>query len=250
VYSTQEVLTTIDTHMVWVLLAGAAVMGGAYTQYIRAIQMGFRHRTHALPVFANMYFFAHDVMFAARYQHWFSEINHWMFKLFWFAIIPFVALECVVHYQTLKYSREELFPGRNLTQRQYVIAYLAMQLGVAAVFGYIYSLLDDPLFLLNFSLTEIVSNAFNLPMLLSRRSRKGQSLVLAGGLLLGSNIGFFFLLMPVLSPTFTRLPFLAVGVCVTGMNLFYMWLLRKHPPYEAPAQEPEQLALSAAPTGT
>lgn len=247
-YSTQEVLTNINTNMVLVLLAGAAVMGGAYTQYIMAIRIGFKHRTHALPVFANMYFFAHDVMFAARFEHWFSEINHWMFKLFWFAIIPFVVLECVVHYQTLKYSREELFPG--LTQRQYVVAYLGMQLAVATVFAYIYSLLDDPLFLLNFSLTEIVSNAFNLPMLLRRRSSKGQSLWLAGGLLLGSNIGFFFLLMPQLSPNFTRPPFLAVGACVTGMNLLYMWLLKKHQPYEAPQQEPEQLALSVAPTGT
>lgn len=247
-YSTREVLTTIDAHMAWVLFAGAAVMVGAYTQYIVAIRIGFKHRTHALPIFANMYFFAHDVMFAARFEHWFSEINHWMFKLFWFAIIPFVALECVVHYQTLKYSREELFPG--LTQRQYVVAYLGTQVAVAVAFGYVYSLLDDPLFLLNFSLTEIVSNAFNLPMLLRRRSSKGQSLWLAGGLLLGSNIGFFFLLMPVLSPSFTRLPFLAVGACITGMNLFYMGLLRKHAPYEAPAQESGEPVLSAAATGT
>ena len=246
-YTSNEILQTIDARMAMVLLAGAAVIIGAYTQYITAVRVGFKHRTHAIPVFANMYFFAHDVMFTALHDYWFAEINHWMFKLFWVAIIPFVLLECVVHYQTLKYSREELCPG--LTQGQYVLAYVAMQLGVGVLFAFVYHLLPDPLFLLNFAFTEIISNVCNLPLLFSRGSRKGQSLVLAGGLLLGSNVGFFFLLMPTLSPSFARWPFLAVGACLTTINLIYMWRLSRLPPYEAPQEEPEPIPLSAASLG-
>lgn len=247
-YTIEEVLKNIDVQLVAVLAAGFAVMGGAYTQYIEGIRIGFKHRTHAIPVFANMYFFAHDIVFVALYRYWFSEINHWLFKLFWVAILPFLVLECVVHYQTLKYSRQELFPG--LTQGQYVLAYVAMQLGVGVLFWFIYSLLDDPLFLVNFALTEIVSNVWNLPRLLSLRSRKGQSLVQATGLLVGSNIAFFFFMLPMLLPTFNRVPVLAVGTCLTGMNLLYMWMMSKHPPYEVKEQEPGQLALSATPAGS
>jgi hypothetical protein len=196
-YTIPEVLNNIDSHLAAALLAGIMIFVGAFIQYFEGIRLGFRHKTHAIPVFANMYFFAHDLLFVGLFTHWFVEVNHWLFKLFWVGIVIFTVLECVVHYQTIKFSRSDLFPGLN--QQQYIIVYVALQVVVVALFWFIYSHLDDPLFLISFATTEIISNVFNIPMLLKRRSRQGQSFLLAWGLLLGSNISFFFLFLPLLS---------------------------------------------------
>ena len=63
-YPAQEVLSNIQNNLTWVLLAGGISFIGYYLYYIVGIRMGFRHKTHSIPIIANMYFFAHDVVFA------------------------------------------------------------------------------------------------------------------------------------------------------------------------------------------
>jgi hypothetical protein len=234
-YSTQEVLAAFDDSTAQVLAAGGLVFIGAYIQYIEGIRLGFRHRTHAIPVLANMYFFAHDLVFIALFGRWFFEIGHWSYKLFWAALFAFTLLELVVHYQTLRYSQQELMPGTS--RRKFVIGYVGLQVLVLAIFLLAFGLIDDELFLYHFGITEVLSNVFNIPLLMSRKSRKGQSLLLAVGLLIGSNVGFFFFFLPSLSPAFSA-PWVSItGVAVTTLNLCYMALLVRTPraPVPVPA---------------
>ena len=232
-YSTQQVLAAFDDSTAQVLAAGSLVFLGAYIQYIEGIRLGFRHRTHAIPVLANMYFFAHDLVFILLFGRWFHELDHWSYKLFWVALLIFTGLEVVVHWQTLRYSHKELMPGAS--RRGYVIGYVGLQLLVLAIFVLLFTLIDDELFLYHFGITEVLSNVFNIPLLLSRKSRKGQSVLLAVGLLIGSNVGFFFFFLPALSPAFSA-PWVAItGAAVTTLNLCYIAMLVRTPKAPVPA---------------
>lgn len=223
-YSIDEVLHNADTRTVAVLLSGLVTFVGAYILYIEGIRVGFRDRTHAIPVFGNMYFFAHDLYFVAHYERWFVEIGHWMYKLFWVGLVLYGVLELVVHYQTLKYSRKELFP--SLSGWQSVVAYLGLQAGVGVAFWFLHSLLDDPLFLSHFTITQVICSCMLLPMLKSRSNGKGQSMLLAGGVL-ASGSSFVFLLLPTLSSAFAVPQFKAVGVVMAAAVVSYMWGLSR-----------------------
>ncbi|MCA9709473.1 MAG: hypothetical protein KDK70_26770 [Myxococcales bacterium] len=228
-YSTAQIISAFDDSTGLVLAAGAAVFAGAYIQYIEGIRLGFRHKTHAIPVIANMYFFAHDLVFIGLFGRWFFEIGHWSYMMFWGALVVFSGLEVVVHYQTLRFSHRELMPWAS--RRGFIAGYVALQLAVLGVFLLLFLVLDDELFLIHFGITEVLSNVFNIPLLMSRGNRKGQSLTLALGLLLGSNVGFFFLFLPALSPAFTVPWVRTVGVLVTAANLVYIGLLLRARPY-------------------
>ncbi|MDP9868000.1 MULTISPECIES: hypothetical protein [Streptosporangium] len=227
VYQVPEVLTNIDAHPATVLLAGAIANTGAYLLYIEGIRLGFRHRTFAVPVFANMYFFAHDVLFVVLFDHWFNEVDHWLFKMFWAALLVFSVLECVVHYQTLKFGRRELFPG--LDPRQYVVAYAAMQAAVIVLLWFVYTHLGDPLFLLTFSTTIIVAIVWYIPLLLRRRSREGQSFLIAIALVLLN--AYFFMFLPLMSDAFAAPVYHAAGTVTTALSVIYLWLLTRYPAY-------------------
>lgn len=245
-YSPAEVLANIDRSLWTVVAAGAVLFVGAYGMYIEAIRLGFRDKTHAIPLFANMYFFAHDIFFIALYDRWFHEVNHVLYKLFWVGLVIFTLLEVVVHYQALKYSREELFP--SLTQKQYVLAYVVMQVAVGVFFWFVFSQLDDYLYLVNFCATIVLSNAFNVPLLISRNSQRGQSRLLTRATLM-MVVGFFFLLAPQLSIYFATPVFWTLGLCTVALNLLYAHCLARYPRYDpeaAPGHEGGVRLASAA----
>jgi hypothetical protein len=227
-YSVDEVLANIQNSTWAVLLTGAVIFVGYYLYYGEAIRLGFRDKTHAVPVFANMYFFAHDIIFVSLFQRWFYEIDHWLYRAFWFGLIAFTVLECVVHYQTIQYSQQDLFP--TLSRRQYLIAYAGMQLAIGILFWFIYTKIDDYLYLISFTSTVIVSVAFMLPLLHARASQKGQSRLLAASLII-SPIGFFFLFLPVMSRYFVSLPQIVMGITTVVVSIIYMGRLPRYPTY-------------------
>lgn len=172
-YSVEDVLSNLNHGLGAVLAGGAVIFVSYYLYLIEAVRLGFKHRTHAVPLFGNMFFFAHDVTFLLLYQRWFHGVDHWLFPAFWFGFLPFTALECVVHYQTLRYSRRELFP--TLTSTQSVLAYGCLQLAIIVLFWFIRTQLDDPLYSISICSTVILSVALGMPFLHARRSRRGQS---------------------------------------------------------------------------
>jgi hypothetical protein len=229
-YPLDQVLANIQNSILAVLLSGAVINLGYFLFYGEAIRLGFRDKTHAVPVFANMYFFGHDLIFVFLFQRWFYEIDCWLFRAFWFGIVVFTLLEVVVHYQTLRYSHRELFP--RLTYRQYLFAYAGMQLAIGVLFWFIYTQIDDYLYLISFTSTIIVSVAFMLPLLHARGNQKGQSRLLAASLIV-STIGFFFLFLPVMSCYFASWPYRIMGVATLVVAVIYMGCLSRYPAYES-----------------
>ena len=227
-YSVDMVLANIQNSIWSVLLGGAVIFVGYYLYYGESIRLGFRDETHTVPVFANMYFFAHDVFFLALFQRWFFEIDHWLYRAFWFGLVIFTGLECVVHYQTLRYSQQDLFP--RLNRRQYLIAYAGMQLAVGVLFWFIHTQIADYLFLISFASTIVVSVAFMLPQLCARASQKGQSRLLSASLII-SPIGFFFLFLPAMSSYFASLPYILLGITTVIVAVIYAWCLPRYPAY-------------------
>lgn len=229
-YSVDEVLSNIQHSLGSILLGGVVIFVGYYLCYGEAIRLGFRDRTHAIPVFANMYFFAHDMIFIALFRRWFYEIDSWLYRLFWIGLVVFTILEMIVHYQTLQYSQRDLFP--HLNRQQFMAAYAGMQLAIGVLFWFIYTQISDYLYLISFASTVIISVALMLPLLQSRASQKGQSRLLAASLIV-SPIGFFFLFLPAMSHYFASPPYYAVGFVTVVTAVIYMWVLPRYPVYKA-----------------
>ncbi|HEY9800023.1 MAG TPA: hypothetical protein V6D25_06655 [Leptolyngbyaceae cyanobacterium] len=224
-YSVDEVIHTLNTSFSTIFCVGLLTFTSFYLYYIEAIRLGFRDKTHAIPVLGNMYFLAHDVTFLLLFNRWFNEVNHWLFRAFWVAMIVFIILEFIVHFQTLKYSRSELFP--QLNQEQYIVVYLLIQLSISLIFYFLYTQVNDFLFLVHFLITNIIGIVLSLQMLISRKSRQGQSLLLALCLIVGVNVGFLGLFLPMVASYFRSLPFMLLNVGLTLINLTYIWLYLK-----------------------
>lgn len=229
-YSAAEVIYNMNHALGPILFAGAFIFVGYYIVYLEGIRLGFRDKTHAIPVPANMYFFAHDVIFLALFSRWFFEVDHWLYKAFWIGVVVFTIFESIVHYQTLKYSQSELFP--QLGRRQYWLVYAALQLFIGVLFLLFYSMIDDYFFLISFSSTIVVSVIFMLPMLYRRNSGRGQSRFLALGLII-SGLGFFFLFLPAMSSSFWSAPYWLAGVFTIGLASIYLWRLTTFKPKSA-----------------
>lgn len=230
-YNVDDVLATMEANAgAFKLLAPFLVLSG-YVQMIEAIRLGFAHRSHAIPLFAIMYIVANDVTLLALYPYWFGELNNAAFKVNYWMVCTFFPLELVVLYQVLRFSREEVFNTNSLTQA--LMIYAALQAGMFVLFWWLKAQWGDPLFLVAFVATQIVSHIFNIPMLLRRGSRKGQSLVLAGNLVIGAGVLTFFFGYPLYGPQFRTLEHYLLGVSVTLLGLLYVYLL-----YQAPAYSP------------
>ncbi len=241
-YKVDQVLTTIQNSTFLVLLACSVIFFSYYVYCIEAIRLGFRDKTHAIPLFGNMYYFAHDLVFLSLFRRWFFEIDHWFFRAFWFGILVFSGLECIVHYQTLRYSHREIMP--RLSFRQYVFVYVSMQIAIGISFWFIYFRIADQLYLISIASSIVVSVVCMPSFLLSRKSRKGQSLLLASSLITGT-AGHFFLVLPLMSPYFISLPYMAVGIITTITGVVYLILLSRSPAYH----NEEKQHLSRALTG-
>lgn len=223
-YTIQEVLGNINGRLPLILFAGAVMFIGAYMLYIEAIRIGFKQKTHAVPLFANLYFFAHDMAFILLFRRWFVEVDHWLFKGMWIGLMIFNILELIVLYQTIKYSRSELFP--MLSQTQYVGVIGAIFAVAATLFWWIDTLIQDPLFLAHFAITVVMASLMNVTLLLRRRSLQGQSPWLLAGLVL-MNIGFFFGYLPTMADVFNAPATYAIGSLIVVINIVQIFVIRR-----------------------
>jgi hypothetical protein len=201
-YDAAGVILQTQAHLLPILTACAVSFAGAYMQYFGAIKNGFRDRTHAIPLAGNLWFFAHDTTYIVNFNHWFFNVDFWLVRAFWFALVVFATCESVVTYQILRFSRAELFPGMTLLQA--VTAYCGLQLFAYGLFWWLQSMIKDPYYYLSFSTTVILAPLLNIPMMRSRGSRRGFSLFMLYGFLL-LTIGFWIWMF--LSDAYFQEPF-------------------------------------------
>lgn len=245
-YDPAAVVAATSQNLIWVLGACALSFAGAYMQYFGALSMGFKHRTFSIPLVCNLWNFAHDTTFVMNFHHWFYEVDFWLVRAFWFALVVFATCECVVMYQLLRYGRGEVFPGMSLVQA--IAAYAGLQVFMYGVLWWILSMIHDPYYLLMFSTATVLAPMFNIALMRSRGSRRGFSMtMLVGYLLLCTG---FWLWMFLIDPYF-RSPFFwlvalgSIGMAVAGIRVF-----GRLPEYVPPAAEsavaPKSTGLRAA----
>ncbi|NVB37632.1 hypothetical protein G6O69_07295 [Pseudenhygromyxa sp. WMMC2535] len=222
-YDSQAVLDGLSGIPVAFLIIGAVLFAGFYGYYIESIRLGLKQRTYCVPVGANMFNFAHDLVFVAMFRHWFHEVDHWVFKAFWWGLVVFMAMELCIHAQTLRYGRRDLFP--KLGRAHFVLAYLGMQAGFVIAFLFLLSLLPgDELFLVKISISVALNAAFGLAFVLRR---EGSSSRLQAVLLLVGAVTMFFAFLPLLSPFFESAVYRSLGVLAVSCAAIYLWIVSR-----------------------
>lgn len=241
-YDADQVLRHIDQNTAAVLAAAAIACVGGTIQYVEGVRRGFADRSHAIPLGTNLYIFAHDVTYIAMYKRWFGAQGHWFNQLFWVFILPFALLELVVFSQLFRFSRREIFPG--LSSAQALVALAACQAGAFFLFWFLRSLGPDPLYIVSFTTTIVVSNLFYIPMTVRRGSRRGQSVLLSVGLICLS--AGWSLVMVQLSPAFRSPAWLGLLGCNLLLAIVNLQVLVRHPTWRASSARP---SLARSPAG-
>lgn len=226
-YTVPEVIGYINANMTYLQVFGTLANVLAYVQIVYGAWVGFRDRSHAIPLIAVAMFFAHDTYYVLNYDYWTHTINHPFFKANMIAMAIFVCLELVLIWQIITYSRKEV--GLGESKLQAFISYVAIQIGVYIMFLWFRSMMGDPLYLECFAVSIVFSNLFNIPMLMRRGSRKGQSLVIAWALAIQTGPVGFFMVHPFLGPYFMQPTWVAAGVANTVLAFVYLWMLYRAP---------------------
>lgn len=229
-YDMNELLSNINANFSNMILFGSLANILAYVQMIYGTRVGFRDRSHAIPLIVNMTFFAHDSYYVLNYDYWFNTVDHIFFKGNMVAMSIFCVVELVIAWQIITYSRKEI--GLPDSWWKAAGVYAVIQAGVYVMFLWFKSMLGDPLYVECFAISIVFSNLFNIPMLLRRGSRKGQSLVIAWALAIQTGPVGFFLVHPNMGAYFMQPAWIAAGLANTALAFVYLYMLYKAPPYQ------------------
>jgi len=114
--------------------------------------MRHRDRVYPMALWMTALWWPHDGSYLLHFSDWFGgNHSHWFMQLFWFAIIVTFAAESVYAFQTIRYGRHELSPGRSQPWHA-VRVFGAMSAGVIS-WALLKGALVDDLYLLSFMAT-------------------------------------------------------------------------------------------------
>lgn len=231
-YDPQLVLDAIDAHKVGIVaLAGGALVSN-YVWFVAAYQVAKRDRSYSIPLFCTLFWFAHDASYVYRYSDWFNGYGHWFPKLFWVGLVVTTGFEVLFVAQLLRYGRAELAP--RLDQRTFTAAVLAAIAISAVLWEVVKGTMADPLYLYSLSFATVAYPPFGMAMVIRRRSRQGQSLLMWLGYL-GTAVGWFTASTLWFGPDFRAWRWLALGAISIGWGLVTAWVVHRAP---APASSP------------
>lgn len=175
-YDAFDLLARIDRNPV-ALVGGLAVAMTFQTVWlIAAVRVGRRDRAYSIPVACTYIWFAHDLGFVVRFQHWRSTYDHWFMDLFWIGLFSATILEFVFFAQIIRHGRDELAPG--LSRRQFAVIVGAGAVGTIAIWEYLRSIVDDPLYMASSAMTLASYGLLGPALYLRRGGLRGQSLVM------------------------------------------------------------------------
>jgi len=213
-----------------VLSLGAFAWFCGLVQVIAALVAGFRDKSHGVPLFCAMFFFAHDISYFANYSYWFHESPYEMTRQAWFQMGPYALVELAVVCQALAYSRAELFPGMSFRQAAASVA--VMQVFVFAFLWWILSILNDPLWMYTIMITVIMPPLFLYPMMRARGSRKGVNLISVGGI--AAFVPTFWLWLAFSDAYFRQPVIVVIALCNVAAAVGCFRYYFKLPPYRVP----------------
>lgn len=228
-YQVYDVLRTIDEHLAVVVVLVLFGWVGGFVQIIEALRLGFRERVAGQPIATTVIMLAHDLTFSFSYQHYFHEIDHTFFKLFWVGMVVSNFIEFVLLYHWVRYRSRSF--GGGLSTPAVVGFLLVFQVAAFALWWWVQWLASDPLDLVGLTVVQVGAVVFGVPMLLGRGTARGQSRIFVWATVLGpGSLGFLFI--PYLSPEFAnRWQWWAVvgctALCAISFLLLYEHLRRR-----------------------
>jgi hypothetical protein len=170
-YDSATVIANTSNRLPLVLLISTLAFIGGFIQMIAAIWIGFKHKSHGVPLLCVTWFFAHDTTYFLNYQNWFQDGGFWMSQGAWFQMGFYMICEIIVMYQIMRFSRDEVFPGMGFYPA--LISLVSLQVFAFALFWWFMSMINDPLYLFKFASTSILSPVLLIPMMRARGTRKG-----------------------------------------------------------------------------
>jgi len=229
-YQVAEVSANISANDAQLAVWGSISMFLAYVQMFYGAWVGFRDRSYAIPIAANTMFFAHDSYYTYLHDYWFHTIQTPFVMNGWYQMALYLIPELIIAWQIITYGRREA--GLGTTWLQGFVSYVAIQIGVYILFLWFREMTGDPLYIDCFAVSVVFSNLFNIPMLLRRGSRKGQSLIIAGALLIQTGPIAFFMVWPAMGDMFRTPLWMVVGAANTILAAVYFYMLWKAPAYK------------------
>jgi hypothetical protein len=205
-----------------------------YIYYFEGVRCGLRDKCAGIPWQTNMFNVGHDSIYVLSFASWFTPglaTNQFLTQAMWYGILFWLAMEMVVHYQTLKWSRDELFPMLK-DRSKFVAVYLFCQAFIWLLVMWLKVTLDDPTFYILIAMTYTACLLFNFHFLHRRGSRRGQSRALVWALAL-TPLAWWFMVLPSVSPNFDNVWTYLFGVanCVLsfGYALYYESFPKQQP---------------------
>jgi hypothetical protein len=175
-YDPHTTLDAISRNAVAVVVIGGLSIVAMFVFFIEGARMGQRDRVYPMALWMTALWWPHDGSYLLHFRHWFGgDHSHWFMQLFWFAIVVTFVAESVYAWQTIRYGRDELSPGRS--QGWHTARIIgAMSAGVIS-WALVKGALVDDLYLLSFMATLLWGGPSASAMLGRRADGRGQSLL-------------------------------------------------------------------------
>lgn len=217
----------------------AIIMVCFYLYYWNGIRQGFKHKTAGMPWQVNMYNFANDMIYVVPgFSLWWGKNSpnaNFMTKFLWVGLVIWFIMEFIVHYQSIKWDLDHIFPSiKNRTHQ--ILAYIGVQLVFIAGYGFLWNCMDDPFVWIMFGTTVPNCLNFYFRMMHVNGSTRGIHKTTPWGLLF-ANFACFFLWLPAAGPAMSNFYTYFLGVCEVGVAIAFIILYNKTPKYVAPDKE-------------
>lgn len=230
-YDYQSAFEAMFTHNTFLIYCFLGNIVFAFIYFTIGVVMAIKHKIYVLPFIPTALFFWHDLTFVLQYKVWFEVYAHWWFQLTCMALVVTVAFEAFLLHQFYRYGHRELFP--DMAKSTFGLLISLGTLGIGAIWYLIKGNLNDDLWLVTFALTAVFSIPFHTGIMLRRRSRAGQSIVmeLSVMVIFTAVSAAFWKIAPelVLSPGY--IAFYVVFMIWPLVNIYLMQQLPKEAPF-------------------
>src|SRR5690242_2203727 len=85
-YDPATVIANTAKNQQWITVASLIGFVGGFLQIIGLIWMGFKHKTHGMPLICTTWFLAHDSTYLLNYHHWFYETGFPLLANAWYTM--------------------------------------------------------------------------------------------------------------------------------------------------------------------
>ncbi len=122
-----------------------------FAQYFSSIYMQLKNKSCPFYFWMHAWYFGHDMLWALCFYQWFYEIDYWLFKIQWFAVVAFVFVELYSCYRAVRYERQEIwgkyYHGEEVTLKRGLFHAIMGYAAGFIIFAGIRQLIGDPMFL-------------------------------------------------------------------------------------------------------